>query len=335
MRGLLLALWGLVSWGSAWAQASARPSLAAVHSVRQAQYFMRSLGGDFAAMELDSLLLDEQERCAWYQIHPADTIAAADLDSCARYAIPRPTPWVKADFDQDGQPDLLVNAGYGRVYCVLNRGAQPPLVVPVADGRRSSRDCYAVEVIQLAGRPAIAHVQVHGISAHRRAEGYTTARQDTLVYHLGAFVEYNPRPSQPPPRKLGFRYRLGGPPKPDPGYDLTINLKTGRVKSYARLGYKHVQGAYSYRLRAGTLDTLRRQVAYVPVARLDSEYALSAYDASSYDLTFYPQHQPPKLVEDYGGDGPYALQRLYRLLTTAHDQEMERRWQRLQARGAD
>ena len=296
---------------------------------------MHSLGEKYAKLELDSLLLDEQERCACFQLHPADTIAADDLDPCARYNIPKPCDWVKADFDQDGQPDLLINAGYGDVYCVLNRGGQPPQVVEVADGRHTIRGCYAFEVIQVAGRPVIAHLQIDGIKPNRRAEYETVARQDTLVYHMDSFVEYNPHPVPVRRGQLVFCHNDGGPP-PRTVFHLTVNLKTGRVRCntpYIKSEEEVLTaGKFRFQLRAGTLDTLRQQVAYLPVAHLAPAYAINADDADGYKLLLALPHQHSKQVKDYGGYGLYGLRRLYNLLYDTYEQAIAQRRQQLQQR---
>lgn len=302
--------------------------LAAVHSVASAEHFMQSLGGQFAGLKLDSLLVDDRENCACYRLRAADSLVVVNLG--IRYAIPSPRAWAKADFDQDGQLDLLVNAGYGNVYCLLSQGAKPPLLVLVAENQWTPWDCFSFGIITLENRPAITHLQIGGVKPEHRGHFNVVARQDTLVYHLGDFVEYNPHPAAQVRGRLVFGYNDGGPP-PRRVYGLVVRLRTGRVRVATR-GIRSekdrdILGKFRFQLPPGVLDTLRHQVAYVPMKRLAGSYTSSMFDAGTYRFAFHQPFHKPRVVEDYGGNGPYALQRLYSRLEKAYYQAIAQRQQ--------
>ena len=313
MKNLLALFWVWAAGGPAWGAAqipSYGQQLEAVHSARSAANFMDRLNRDFGHVdfELDSLFQNMRANCATCQIH-AEGIQEQEYNPCARYHIALPPVWAKADFDQDGRPDLLANDGYGSNWCVLNRGAQPPLILPLALRRRSTQSCVSLQVLNRNGIPVIAHLEI--AAARRRQPGREAqVWQDTLAYHLGDFVEYNARPRPLALRKVGFWYRVGGPPREGyRAYNLDVNLKSGRLKSTVLFtGYDKFRG----RVAPGLLDTLRQQMAYFEPKQLREEYGfIGTSDAGKGLLFFRYPHRPAVRTEDYGMFGTYGLRRLY------------------------
>lgn len=299
--------------------------LEAVHSAASLYDFMFSLPPEAGNIDgsKDSLMANAAQSCFIYQIR-TDSVEAAELDACARYQIPNQQLWARRDFDGDGRPDLFFNNGYGHAYAVLNRDAAIPLVAPlIVHG--GWRDCHSFTLIQHDGKWLIEHLQ---ISRRRHFyDGRTKEPQvwhDTLVYHLGSFVEYNARPNPELPRVIGLRYRSGGPP-PTSGYDLLINLKTGLVKrQLVRYKEPHPIKKLRYRLSTGVLDTLQQRLTYLNIAGLREEYTRDASDASTIILSFHYPHRQTKSVEDYGLTGTHGMLGLYDLLLHTYEQAENR-----------
>lgn len=302
--------------------------LEAVHSAQSTADLMVRLDKDFGQVrfELDSMFESVRENCATCQIH-ADGILEEDYNPCARYSIVTPQVWTKADFDQDGRPDLLVNDGYGGSWCVMNRGVLPPLVIPLTLRRHTSQSCFSLQVLNQSGVPVIAHLEIAG--SRRRKPGWESqVWQDTLAYQLGNFVEYNAHPAPLALHKIGFWYRVGGPPRDGyRAYNLEVDLNSGRLKSTVLFtGYDKFRG----RVVPALLDTLRKQVAYIEPAQLREKYGFGGTSDASTGVLFlcYPR-RPALRIEDYGMFGTYGLRRLYATLEKVQEQaEQKRRLQK-------
>ena len=271
---------------------------------------------------LDTLFAHEQQQCWPYQIH-ADSLEASELDECARYPIDKPFAWVKADVNQDGKLDLLVNygGGYKSFYCFLNQGQLKPIEVEILGRKRDY--CRSCKLVKVAGQPAIAILEIAPAGYHKEAQVW----QDTLVYRLGAFVEYNAHPGRKYPQKIVLR--TDQPSLTEMGWRRTwaINLRSGWVsinplmEPLPRLKYP---GAYPerYRLGRGVLDTLRQQLAYLNVKKLKSEYYYAGAVKARLTLTY--AHQPEKKIEDKGARGMYGLYAIYSLITAAYERIEQR-----------
>ena len=292
MKDVLALLFIIGAVGSASAQSTGYgQQLEAINSARAAAAFMARLDKDFGRVdfELDSLFESARENCAAYQMH-AESVSEEVYSPCARYNIARPQVWTKADFDRDGRIDLLANDDYGDSWCIINRGSGPPLIIPLKSRRNSSQNCHSLQVLNRDGIPVIAHLEITG--TRRRKPGWEPqVWQDTLAYHLGDFVEYNARPRPLVLRKIGFRYRVGGPPREGyRAYNLEVNLKSGRLKSTVFFTY---YGKFGGRIAAGLLDTLRKQMAYFDPEKLREDYGFSGTsDASKGFLSLRYPHRP-------------------------------------------
>ncbi|QIX60449.1 hypothetical protein HER32_04300 [Hymenobacter sp. BT18] len=282
--------------------------LEAVHSAKEVERFMNSL----ALPSLGNVKLD--------------TTQEGLQEYCAGTSTAIPAAWVLADLDGDKKLDLLLNGVDSGYLAVLNRGIDKPEVIDL-QMRGSRRWCQAYKPAKRGTIPVIHGKATSWVSASQKRRGVKRQHwKYTLMYQLGAFVDYAPSPQKQLPLRIGYKYRRGGPPSEGlAGYDLEIDRASGWATGTQRVsGDSLAIREFRYQLSAGQLDTLQRRLSYLCVSALKSKYYLWGYDRQKVELTFYyPTHQK-QIQWDYGMAGTHSLYTLYNFLGQLHSREISR-----------
>ncbi|MBG8555582.1 hypothetical protein [Hymenobacter guriensis] len=282
--------------------------LEAVRSAKEVERFMNSL----ALPSLGNVKLD--------------TTQEGLQEYCAGTSTAIPAAWVLADLDGDKKLDLLLNGVDSGYLAVLNRGTNKPEVIDL-QMRGSRRWCQAYKPAKRGTIPVIHGKETSWVSASQKRRGVKRQHwKYTLMYQLGAFVDYAPSPQKQLPLRIGYKYRRGGPPSEGlAGYDLEIDRASGWVTGTQRVsGDSRAIREFRYQLGTGQLDTLRQRLSYLRVSALKSDYFLSGSDMAKAEVTFYYSDHQKQIKWDRGMVGTHTLCILYDFISQFHTREIRR-----------
>lgn len=218
-----------------------------------------------------------------------------------RDSMAMPAWFYKIDLDGNGLTDLVINGL--QFIVVMDQGDKGYQVHNI-----SERDVEGL-ALQLRGIDSVGCWK--GLIVWDRKHG----RQDTLVYHLGGLVEYNAYPLE----QLGLewvRFAAGGCYGTCPVFEMRIS-GDGHATYHAQQ-YNHEKGDFAGVVPAGDLERLKALLAYLPLNRLDSSYAVPWTDDQTVWLEVHYNGQV-KRIADYGAAGSRGLSGVYGLLLALRD----------------
>jgi len=97
-----------------------------------------------------------------------------------------------------------------------------------------------------------------------------------------------------------------------PNIRAIVDLKSDT--SYCDVSYYDPKfRAFTYRLTKGDMDSIRNLIARGDIRKLKKGYTVSKTDMPSSTTIFYLANDTVK-ISDYGLEGPFPLQELYRLV---------------------
>lgn len=221
--------------------------------------------------------------------------------------------WLKEDFDGNGRTDLVV-VGYRnatsfqrRVLCFLDLGYQEVKTIWLSD---NGYECAVPQLGMVQGKPAIyyAHVQIMGerFAQNRQA----VCRVDTLVFDYTRLVEYNHAPKDNHIQKVTFNTSACYGTCPI----LTLQIAHNGMASYQAEAYNPTQGNFTAVVEAKPLAELWALLNYLNFPTLQDHYAIGATDHPTATLTITYAGGKVKTIEDYGEQGTFGLQQVYKLL---------------------
>ena len=207
----------------------------------------------------------------------------------------------KIDLDGNGLTDLVINGL--QFIVVMDRGDEGYQVRDL--GKRDWEDAAIV----LRGIDSVGSWKglVVGDKVHER--------QDTLVYHLGGFIEYNAYPLE----HFGvesIRFAAGGCYGTCPVFELRIT-GDGHVTYHAQ-AYNHQKGDFAGVIPPEEFERLKTLLAYLPLDRLDSSYTVNWTDDQTVWLEIHYNGRV-KRISDYGAIGSRGLSWVYGLLFSLRD----------------
>jgi hypothetical protein len=242
----------------------------------------------------------------------------AVLDSIAKQK------WVIADFNGDGQKDLIAackiytqfevlgfisfeNKGFtfdSCFYSLLNLSTQYSKEFP-----------SGVYRIDSSGIPVIKLVKYH--RSNPRQELRKSFRTDTLIYKISAFVEFNSKQIEPVKfDSIIFRREYVWDPQP-PLLKLFSDGKFilfSKENSFESDTTYWKQGVFTGRVGQKTINILQEILGYISFNQLAATYRVNGVtDLPRFKTEFYYGGKIKK-IDDYGGQGTYGLRLLYKEL---------------------
>ncbi|TVT39233.1 hypothetical protein FNT36_16380 [Hymenobacter setariae] len=225
--------------------------------------------------------------------------------------------WVKADFDGDGRTDLLVTGRNSKhflsarnIICILNK-RQPGLQsVWLAKGEYN---CAVAQVSYLNKKPIIRYAHVlYGRLQKLRANisPQLVCQADTLVFKEPGFIEYNraPKDYQIQQIALSTEACFGSCPI----FDLC--LSRNGAATYRAKAYNKQKGTFTAMVDAPTIKELWTLLNYLDFPQLEEKYSVGISDQPTCTLTITYANGKVKTIVDYGEQGTFGLQRVYKLL---------------------
>ena len=234
--------------------------------------------------------------------------------------------WALADFDQDGRTDLLVTVrdtlsspGSITTACFLNKRSQPYERIRLNKWLSLCNQAYVVPVPGTS-QPAIRYARF--VEADPFAKQRVIACQvDTLLWLTKGFVEYNRAPQDY--LVTSIRYSTTQCYGMCPVFDLAIDQHG--AASYDARQYNKRKGRFAATIAPQSLQELWEALNYFDFPRLRDHYAVPATDHPTCTLTIRYGNGQVKTIEDYGEEGTFGLQRVYRLL---FDLRESQKWHR-------
>jgi hypothetical protein len=220
--------------------------------------------------------------------------------------------WLRADFDENGRPDLVVtgyrNSDSSRRYvmCFLDQGEQKFAEFLFAAG---AYNCDVPQLGHVGGKPIIryVHTQLRGARFSKRK---AVCQRDTLIFRESSFVEYNRAPRNYRIEKLAF--------STDACYGtcpiFDLRLARNGAATYHAEEYNEKKGDFAAVIKAQPLAEIWTLLNYLNFPKLQNDYSVSATDHPTCTLTITYGGGKVKTIQDYGEQGTFGLRQLYRLL---------------------
>lgn len=234
----------------------------------------------------------------------------ADRLSCGRPG--RVAGWSRADLDGNGRTDLLVTGsfpGSGRATRVLLDSGQRRLHPGWLGGYGD--DCAVAQLVPMRGQAGIRYVHLR-YPAPFSSPGppRSVCLVDTLVFHEGQLVEYNPAPHDY--RIERVEYSAGACFGTCPIY--TLALTAAGAATYRAEEFVPRKGTFTATVPAPARQQLWHLLNYLDFPRLQDSYTLPITDMSTGTLTITYAGGRVKTITDYGQQGTLGLGRAYELL---------------------
>ena len=207
----------------------------------------------------------------------------------------------KVDLDGDGLTDLVVNGL--KFVVVMDRG----------DKGFWARTLGQQDLMD-GGLRLLA---IDSVGAWKGLEVWNMVhkRRDTLVYHLGSFIEYNAHPLEHLDL-VSLHFSAGGCYGTCPIFELQIT-GDGHITYHAER-FNPIKGEFRGVIPEADLAWIKQLLTYLPLDRLDSSYAVQWTDDATVWLEMRYNGRV-KRISDYGCQGTLGLSWLYGLLFALRD----------------
>ncbi len=236
-----------------------------------------------------------------------------------------PLPWVKADFDSNGYTDLLVNVenrywskkGQNIILCIMDSG-ENRLYAKFLTNHRS--DAALASLTSISEKPAIVYYHyspnlIYTSGSHTLPYRLIT---DTLVYKFGDFIEYTSKAKNYEIAEIRYSYGPGifGY---FPGFTITLKMDGSLYYDGAVLNPDISNPTARVELSA-TIDNNHSEqlldfLQYIDFEREQDNYRVRATDQPESFIEVTYNSGKTKNIEDYGGQGTFALKRLYKIFS--------------------
>lgn len=215
--------------------------------------------------------------------------------------------WQKADLDNNGLTDLLVNGNWNgsdnHLIAVLDMGKS----VAVRDLNRGFFDNnYFPVITSLQGQTIL--ILHKGLTFSWNINEHShIVRTDSLVYKFGDFVELNHRPANYSIQQIEFSTTecFGSCPV----FELKINAN--RNASYHAQQYNDLSGKFNTLIDTIHLKELIDILNYLDFPKLKDNYEVNWTDDQSCTLVVTYDNGKKKTISDYGEIGTNGLSLLY------------------------
>jgi hypothetical protein len=191
--------------------------------------------------------------------------------------------WEKADLNNDGRTDLLVNMHYINygVFAIIDKSNRKFLVDYI--GYSDFEHCELAKTIKSAyGQLVLFHTQTSTRNIDGKTQMFPEA--DTLIYKFDDFIELNKKPSTA--KIASVKFHSGTCYGTCPDFQIKIDSKGNG--SYQGNIYDKRKGRYNTTIKSADLKYLFELLAYIDVKKLKNNYAIGSTDASTCWLTVKP-----------------------------------------------
>jgi hypothetical protein len=218
-------------------------------------------------------------------------------------------PWYKADLDQNGYTDMLVNAKWGDqqvVFLVTDSGADHFTATLLHCN--SFDDHIFPKVIPGAAFPLVVAYRIMHLNENDRYLHRLVP--DTLICKFGSLIEYHSTLS----KKTVKRFTLdeGGCYGTCPVFEMTITANGSAT--YDAKFYNKTTGKFTGTISKTELSELMSLLNYLDLPSLNDSYAVNWTDDQEMRITVTYSDGSTKKINDYGGEGTYGLKRFYKLV---------------------
>jgi len=221
----------------------------------------------------------------------------------------------KADFDQNGYTDLLVSGNqYSFGVLVIMNHAKNKYTTTYLSGD-AWRNSSFPKLDSIEGIPVIDY----SFKTPRRYHDTTSCvslTKTTLIYRFGGFVEYNAAPVQHVISKVD--YEAFGCWGTAPVFKMTVAM-SGKGLLDAIDNNKdgkslELKGKYSGTIKSTQYEQLTELLNYINFTNLLNDYSIWVSDMPEGVLKITYDDGKTIVIDDYGMQGTYGLQRVYGLL---------------------
>lgn len=217
--------------------------------------------------------------------------------------------WTKADFDNDGRTDILINGLLGKelkTICILDKGTYYE-TQKINKGKLYEEISFTI----VKGNK----IHYYNYKILNRYGFVSNLLQTKLLYKFGGFLEENPNPKQH--NILEIDYSFGG--SYGPVNDLHLKIISnkdieGNSTKFHSFDSNVRKNHYSGKVSTEDFKTLIALINYIDFENLDEKYKVSYTDAATAQLEINYDHLLSKKISDYGMSGTRGLEILYNFL---------------------
>jgi hypothetical protein len=224
--------------------------------------------------------------------------------------------WVKADFDADGRTDLLVTGRDSEhlvrdksIICFLNKRQLGLQSIRLS---KDESNCTVAQAGYLRNKAIIryAYVSSNKLRKPGVAKSSPVCHVDTLVFKGPGFIEYNRAPKDYQIQEVTLS--TGACYGSCPIFDL--HLSRNGAATYRATEYNERKGLFTAKIDAQTIKEIWSMLNYLDFPQLEEQYEVSVSDEPTCTLTIIYANGRVKTIVDYGEQGTFGLQQVYKLL---------------------
>ena len=208
-------------------------------------------------------------------------------------------PWDKADFNNDGQTDLVVTgmeSHFILTLVILTKGEKFTI-------RTLSPGFFSDPLFPVLGKAGNQNCIIVHRTSFQSKKYPPQLRTDTLIYLWGGFVEYNAHPANHQITEI--KYTTSFCFGECPVFSLSIN--PSRQAKYVAEHYNYPDGSFTGRIDTAHYNEIIALLNYIDFASLDSNYTVNWTDDQTSTLTITYDGRHTKQIVDYGEIGTYGL----------------------------
>jgi len=208
--------------------------------------------------------------------------------------------WTKADFDNNGYTDLLINGeSFGRSSIVVMDKGKNNFVVKDFGGMMSR--CAFFVVKNSVPQPTIVY--------HEFNRFQSTEKE--LIFKYGGFIEINDNPQNYSIEKI--EYKTSGCYGNCPIFELSLD---GNLEAlYKPIAYnKKKKGIFKGKINEAQYQEVIDLLNYIDFSNLKDEYLSGGTDQQNSYLTITYDNGKIKQIMDYSLKGTFGLRRLHEIL---------------------
>jgi hypothetical protein len=230
--------------------------------------------------------------------------------------------WQKADFDNNGQSDLLVyisTNGENYLTAFIDEGSSFSVHFisrwPFAD------TYYPI----LRKKENLTLLLLYKICSYCHGKNEGVSGADTLIYKFGNFIEYMPPVFPFGPHKIQ-KIEYSTTPCYGTCPVFQIDIDASRKAQYHAISYNDTTGIFASSIDTLHYNKLIRVLNYIDFSNLRDDYRVTWTDDQSSTLIITYDDGKTKKIYDYGEVGTHGLSMVYSML---YDMRKNQMWKSL------
>jgi hypothetical protein len=221
--------------------------------------------------------------------------------------------WEKADFNNDGKTDLLVNVagnGFNRnLMAVIDNGNNSfKLLNVVRKNYGLLPDLPLAKPILINGVQVLLYHACSGrhFSANKKSSPEKT---DTLIFKFGNFVEYNPKSATVAITNIHVETTMCFGKCPV----FKLDIAADGAATYSAEKFNPETGFFKGTIEREKLTQIISLINYIDIKNLNTNYDVNWTDDQTIKLSVQFADGSSKQITDYGMQGTYGLRYLYQI----------------------